>query len=149
MWIKSILSPELTLAKQELVSKKRVLDTVAELFASAVDGIDAADLFMHIVSREKLGSTGIGAGIAIPHCRFPTDGETMCACITLAQPIDFDAVDQKPVDLIFAMVVPEDAESDHLQRLAALAEALQQQSYTESLRAAQNSEELYAAAIQE
>ncbi len=149
MWIKSILSEDLVFVQQEGVSKKRVLDKVAEAFAQKFADIDAATLFKHLISRERLGSTGIGAGVAIPHCRFHTDGRTFCTCITLSEPIDFDAIDQQPVDVVFAMVVPEDSEKAHLERLAALAEALQNKDYVARVRAAKTREELFQAAIAE
>ena len=99
MQIKSLLNESLTFAKVEAASKKRVIDTIAETIAEHTNGIDASELFMHLIAREKLGSTGIGQGVAIPHCRFPTGGKTLCVCLTLEKPIDFDAVDQNPVDL--------------------------------------------------
>lgn len=148
MQIKSILSESLTFAKIEGVSKKRVIDTIAQAFAEQYDDIDADALFMHLVNREKLGSTGIGNGIAIPHCRFPTEGKTLCACFTLDSRIDFDAVDHEGVDIVFAMVVPEDAQENHLENLATLATALQNQKYVDKLRAAKTAHALYEAAIE-
>lgn len=147
MQIKSILKESLTFAHIEGTSKKRVIDTIAQTLASTSDDIDAANLFMQFVAREKLGSTGIGGGIAIPHCRFPTNGQTLCACFTLADPIDFDAVDHDGVDIVFAMVVPEDSEENHLETLASLATALQSSEYVARLREATTSHELYEAAI--
>lgn len=146
MLIKSILSEDRTLAKISDTSKKRTLETLASLFASEVNLEDSSELFSHFINRERLGSTGIGQGIAIPHCRFDTKGKTLCACLTLSNPIDFDAVDNEPVDIVFAMLVPENAESDHLETLAKLAESLQQEEYVSKLRAAENAIELYKAA---
>lgn len=147
MDIKSLLDEQLAFAKVEGVSKKRVIDTIAQAFSEHVEDIDADALFMQLVNREKLGSTGIGNGVAIPHCRFPTP-RTLCACITLDAPVDFDAVDQKGVDVVFAMVVPEDAEENHLENLATLAGVLQDPNYVNKLRAANNSDALYQAAIE-
>lgn len=147
MQIKSILSESLTFAQIEGTSKKRVIDTIAQTFAEHFDNIDASSLFMQLVAREKLGSTGIGGGIAIPHCRFPTNGRTLCACFTLAEPIDFDAVDHDGVDIVFAMVVPEESEENHLETLASLAAALQNKDYVKRLRGAPTPHELYEAAI--
>ena len=103
-------------------------------------------LFSQLVSRERLGSTGIGEGIAIPHCRFETQGATIGALITLAEPIDFDSVDNRPVDIIFAMLVPTDANEQHLSTLASLAEALQSASFVAHLRSCADDRGLYAAA---
>ena len=143
MLIESILSLERTQAKIEGSSKKRVLETLAQVFAESVEGLDVEQLYQSFINREKLGTTGIGGGIAIPHCRFNTGGETFGACLTLNQPVDFDAVDNEPVDIVFAMLVPENAESSHLELLAKLAERLQTPNYVKQLRAADNNEALF------
>jgi PTS system nitrogen regulatory IIA component len=143
MQIEAILTPSRTLNKAVGGSKKRVLETLAQLIAEDQPAISAEDVFQSLIARERLGSTGIGNGIAIPHCRFPTDGSTLGALITLQDAVDFDSVDNAPVDIVFAMLVPENAEASHLQTLAALAEALQQEDYVEKLRSADSSEELY------
>lgn len=128
-------------------SKKRALEVLAKLIAEDCDCIDTSELFEQLISRERLGSTGIGGGIAIPHCRFKTDGATIGALMTLENPIDYDASDGRPVDIIFAMLVPEDAETEHLQTLATLAECLQKPDYVDALRQADIEERLYRAAI--
>lgn len=147
MHIESILTPQRTRCHATCNSKKRALEVLAELIAEGSDNIDASELFQQLIGRERLGSTGIGEGIAIPHCRFKTEGETIGAIMTLENPIDFDSVDNKPVDIIFAMLVPEDAESEHLQVLATLAESLQQSQFVSALRHADTEEALYRAAI--
>lgn len=141
------MSEERTLANNPDTSKKRVLETLARLFSEHMNLEDSGELFQELINRERLGSTGIGDGIAIPHCRFQTNGQTLCACITLDNPIDFDAIDNKAVDVVFAMLAPEDAENSHLETLANLAEALQKPDYVNNLRNAKNSSELYSAAI--
>ncbi|WP_185235013.1 PTS sugar transporter subunit IIA [Teredinibacter franksiae] len=143
MQISSLLSEDRCKAATSDSSKKRLLENLAGIFAHAIEGTNETALFQSLVSRERLGSTGIGQGIAIPHCRFATGGETLCACITLEQPIDFDAVDGEPVDLVFAMLVPENAEDAHLQTLSSLAENLQDPSYAKRLRACHNNQELF------
>ena len=147
MPLDKMLSANRVLCGTECTSKKRALETLADLITSSVPSLNADDLFQQLITRERLGSTGIGEGIAIPHCRFPTGGVSVCAVMTLCNPIDFDAVDNQPVDLIFAMLVPEDADNDHLQNLAALAEALQGEGYAETLRAADSSNALFMAAL--
>lgn len=147
MQIESLLSLKRTLCHATCTSKKRALEMLAELIAQGTDAIDAEKLFAQLINRERLGSTGIGAGIAIPHCRFPTQGKTIGALMTLGKPIEFDAVDSKPVDIIFAMLVPEDAESEHLQTLAHLAELLQHDDFVTSLREAKSSDELFDSAL--
>lgn len=147
MQIESLLTHRRTLCHVSCTSKKRALEMLAALIAEDCDYIDADELFQQLVARERLGSTGIGDGIAIPHCRFKTAGATIGALMTLATPIEFDSVDSRPVDIIFAMLVPENAENEHLQTLAMLAERLQNPSFVESLRRAENGDDLYRAAI--
>ncbi len=147
MQIQSLLSIKRTLCHATCTSKKRTLEVLAELIAQGTEEVDAEKLFSQLISRERLGSTGIGQGIAIPHCRFPTQGRTIGALMTLEAPVEFDAVDNAPVDIIFAMLVPEDAESEHLQTLAQLAERLQSQQFVDALRKAESAQDLFDAAV--
>lgn len=147
MQIKNLISPGRTLCGVEGGSKKRALELLANTIAQDVPTIDADDLFRRLISRERLGSTGIGHGIAIPHCRVENCVGTIGALITLTEPVDFDAIDSQPVDILFAMLVPEDAHDEHLQNLAALAGALNDAGYRQRLRDAKNDTELYQAAI--
>ncbi|UTF59680.1 PTS IIA-like nitrogen regulatory protein PtsN [Gilvimarinus sp. DA14] len=147
MQIDQILSPQRTLCRIEGVSKKRALEILANTIAEQVPGMDADDIFRRLIAREKLGSTGIGHGIAIPHCRIPGCDSTLGALITLEEPIDFDAIDGEAVDVVFAMLVPAEAEDDHLKTLAALASALNEAPYRDALRRAESPEQLYQAAI--
>lgn len=119
----------------------------ANAIAQDIPAIDADELFRRLIGRERLGSTGIGHGVAIPHCRVENCTGTVGALITLAEPIDFDAIDSQPVDILFAMLVPEDAHDEHLQTLATLAGALNNPEYRQRLRRAQSDEALYQAAI--
>lgn len=145
--IEDLLSAKRTLCNAECGSKKRSLEILAELIANSAEDIDAGELFEQLIARERLGSTGIGHGIAIPHCRFKSLNHTVGALITLEKPIDFDAVDSEPVDIIFAMLVPDNAESEHLQTLAQLAEQLQKDSFVSALRNASDQSELFKLAI--
>lgn len=147
MQIQNLITPSRTLCGIEGVSKKRALEILANTIAQDVPTIDADELFRRLVAREKLGSTGIGYGIAIPHCRIDSCTNTLGALITLNQPIEFDAIDSEPVDVLFAMLVPEEAHSEHLQTLAALASALNDADFRARLRAADSDAALYAAAI--
>ena len=104
MNMQSILSPELTFCNLPGGSKKRLLETSAELIAGKVDQINANQIYEALIAREQLGSTGLGEGIAIPHCRIPKLKETIGCLIKLETPIDFDAVDKKPVDLLFFLL---------------------------------------------
>lgn len=146
MDIKQIITPERTLSGIEGVSKKRALEILANTIAEDVPAIDADDLFRRLIARERLGSTGIGHGIAIPHCRVGNCDRTLGALITLKEPIDFDAIDSEPVDVLFAMLVPEQAQDEHLQTLASLASRLNESDFRERLRQADSDRALFEAA---
>ncbi|MFL0810172.1 MAG: PTS sugar transporter subunit IIA [Agarilytica sp.] len=142
MQINAILKQDRIKANIEGGSKKRVIEMIARTFSESIESFDLDELYQNLISREKLGTTGIGGGIAIPHCRFNTNGDTYGVCLTLDSPIDFDSVDNEPVDIIFAMLVPENAESDHLAMLAQLAEQLQTGDFVSKLRSAKDNEAL-------
>ncbi len=140
------LTPNRTQSRVSCSSKKRILELLAETIASSEPDIDADELFQQFIVRERLGSTGIGEGIAIPHCRCKRNDAMIGALITLAQPIDFDSVDSKPVDIVCALLVPEKEDDQHLQTLSKLAEALQQQNYVKELRNASSDDQLFRVA---
>jgi PTS system nitrogen regulatory IIA component len=148
MNLNSILSPELTFCKVQGVSKKRLLETSAALIASKIPDVDATQIYDALIAREQLGSTGLGDGIAIPHCRIPRTQKTIGCLVQLAEPVDFDAIDNKPVDLLFFLLVPENTLAGHLDTLRMLAENFSKPEFCRRLRAANNDAELYAAATQ-
>ncbi|RYZ99064.1 MAG: PTS fructose transporter subunit IIA [Moraxellaceae bacterium] len=147
MQIKSLLTPERTCSSLEASSKKRALELLAQLIAQDIPTIDADDLLRRFLARERLGSTGVGHGIAIPHCRINNGTGAIGALITLHHPVEFDAIDAEPVDILFAMLVPEDAHDEHLKNLAALAGALTRNEFRQRLRDASDNIALYEAAI--
>ena len=142
MQISHILSPERTFASVQGVSKKRVLELIGKLVAQHTN-LDADAIYESLIAREKLGSTGFGHGIAIPHCRLTKCEQAIGALLQLDSKIDFDALDGEPVDLIFVLLVPEEATEEHLQILKMLAERLDQPTLRTALRQAANAEELY------
>ena len=146
MQIQSLLTPERTSSGLEANSKRRALELLAQLIAQDIPTIDADDLLRRFLARERLGSTGVGHGIAIPHCRINNTTGAVGALITLAQPVEFDAIDAEPVDILFAMLVPEDAHDEHLKNLAALAGALTRSEFRQRLRSASDNTALYNAA---
>ena len=148
MQIESIIKPELTFCNVEGVSKKRLLEISAELIAGKVKKVDPDEIYEALIAREQLGSTGLGNGIAIPHCRVPHCEETIGCLIKLANPIDFDAIDHKPVDLLFFLLVPENTVKGHLEVLRTLAEFFKNPQYCAGLRASQSNTDLYEAAKQ-
>ena len=107
--IDNILAPELTLCKVPASSKKRVLEFIAERIHFQDEILSDTQIFNNLVSRERLGSTGIGEGIAIPHCRLEGLDRVIGVLMTLEEPVDFDAIDNQPVDLVFALIVPKEA----------------------------------------
>ena len=147
MQINSILSQHRVACDVEAGSKKKLLEQLAQLISEDQPQLDSEELFLNLVNRERLGSTGLGGGIAIPHCRLSNCEQTLAAVIKLTQAIEYEAVDGEPVDLVFALVVPEQAHDEHLQTLASLAERLQQNAYLQQLRDAEDNHTLYQAAI--
>ncbi|BFM17425.1 PTS IIA-like nitrogen regulatory protein PtsN [Maricurvus nonylphenolicus] len=147
MEVQSILSPRRVLCGAQGGSKKRALETLAHHIAADIPTLNADELFSSLIARERLGSTGIGKGIAIPHCRLANCSGTLGALITLQDPIDFDAIDGEPVDIIFALLVPDEANDEHLQTLAGLAEKFSNPGYLAELRRADNNQALFDAAV--
>lgn len=124
-------------------SKKRVLQTLAERLASAVPGVTELDLFDQLIARERLGSTGLGQGIALPHCRLANIDRPVAALVKLDEAVDFESPDRQPVDLMFALVVPETATDEHLQLLAAVVERFNDTDTVSALRDSRDPDELY------
>jgi PTS system nitrogen regulatory IIA component len=127
----------------EATSKKRVLEQLGQRLAEAVPELNQDMVFDALLERERLGSTGLGKGIALPHARMPQITEALAAFVQLPTGIDFDAIDNQPVDLAFAMLVPLEATDEHLQLLAKLAQMFDEQDFCSALRQATTAHELY------
>lgn len=150
MNLSSLLTLERTLCRIPAANKQQALERCAHFIAEtrgASGGIDANALLLSLQARERLGSTGLGSGIAIPHCRLKNLDAVSGTLITLAEPIDFDAIDGAPVDILFVLLAPENAMQQHLSALAALAELFNQPAFRQQLRSADSAERLYEAAI--
>lgn len=147
MEIADILTRERTRCNVPGGSKKRVLEFLANLLANQNPEADQDTLYEQLLARERLGSTGIGDGVAIPHCRLPGFHQTIGMLLKLESPIDFDAIDGQPVDLVFALVVPEEHNDEHLQTLSRIAQLLQDPKQRARLRNTASDEVLYQAAI--
>ena len=143
MEIQSILNPECVIHQYECNSKKRLLETIASHLCDHNPVLDPGNVFTALIARERLGSTGIGNGIAIPHCRIAGCNQTIGVIVTLKTPIDFDAIDNQPVDVIFVLIVPENHNQDHLQTLATLAEMFSDKTRLTQIREAKDANELY------
>ena len=147
MKLSDILTPDRCLCKIQGFSKKRLLKNLSTTLGESFNNLDENQIFNSMMAREQLGSTGIGNGIAIPHCRVPECNEITGCLITLETYVDYDSTDGKPVDLIFVLIVPEEKEEDHIRTLAVLAEKFHSKNFCDSLRNAQNNDELYQHAI--
>ncbi len=147
MQLSNILTLERTLCNTAGKSKKRVFETITQFICNDVSCFDTEDLFQRLKSRERLGSTGIGKGIAIPHCRVHNCLSITGSLFTLDSPIEFDAIDDAPVDILFVLLVPEEACDDHLQALSTLAEQFSNPDYCAALRGASSNEELFQIAV--
>ena len=141
--LQTILTPGRSLVNVPGGSKKRVLEQIATLAARDLGELDAQDIFESLIAREKLGSTGFGNGIAIPHCRLSGCSSPLCAVLHLEAAVDFDAIDGAPVDLLFVLLVPEAATDEHLELLRQIASMLDRADIRERLRQASDSQALY------
>lgn len=145
--LENILTPGRSLVNVPGGSKKRVLEQIARLVAKDLPDLDAQTVFESLVAREKLGSTGFGNGIAIPHCRLSGCQSPVSAVLRLESPVDFDAIDGMPVDLLFVLLVPEAATDEHLELLRQIASMLDRSEVRERLRQAPDNDRLYQVVI--
>lgn len=127
----------------EAASKKRVLEQLGQRLAESVPELTQDLVFDALLERERLGSTGLGKGIALPHARMAQVDQAMGAFIKLNQGIDFDAIDGGPVDLAFAMLVPQEATDEHLQLLSTLARMFSDENFCSELRTTKTDQALY------
>ena len=134
MNITDLLMPDRVSCRDDLGSKKRLLEYVSELLAGSSPELTQNEIFDALINREKLGSTGLGKGVAIPHGRIASLERPACAFVKLATPVDFDATDGQPVDLIFTLLVPEDSTEEHLQVLSTIAEIFSNAGISKALR---------------
>lgn len=141
--LSEILTPERTVCCAPGVSKKRLLETIAKIVSEDKPSLIYDNVLDQLIAREKLGSTGMGQGIAIPHCRVGDCIEPLGALLTLEESISFDAPDDQPVDLLFILLVPEKAHQQHLDILAEIARLFSQADLCKRLRAARDNRSLY------
>jgi len=141
--IDSILVPGLIRKGFPGTSKKKVLEHIAGAISKEFNELTEDQLFDTLIAREKLGSTGIGQGIAIPHSRMSSCTKVVGALFVLEQEVAFDSIDNQPVDLLFVLIVPQEASSEHLELLSQIAERFNNPEFCAQLREAQDNEELY------
>jgi len=141
--IGELLDQQRVVTDSGITSKKRLMELLSELIADAAPDLGGNEVLNSLLRRERLGSTGLGRGVALPHGRLAEIDHAMGAFVKLEKPIDYDAMDAMPVDLVFALVVPEKATEGHLEILASLAEKLGSQTTCEQLRTAATSAEVF------
>ena len=142
MQIIDLLIPERVQVGVTVRSKKRLLEAAAMALAGDESELEARTIYSRLCDRERIGSTGLGYGVAIPHGRMAEAETATGAFLRLREPIQFDSPDLKPVDLVFAIVVPEHYHDEHLVLLAQLAEMFDDVSQRQRLREAEGSAEI-------
>ena len=143
MLLNSVLTPLRTLDGVPGGSKKRLIEFFSKFISQQIPTLENLEVFDNLIARERLGSTGVGEGIAIPHCRVKNCSESIGTFIRLKDQIDFDAIDGRPVDLVFILLVPEEATDEHLNLLSRLAEKFSDPEFCRKLRNAPDSDALY------
>ncbi len=128
------LDADRILLLKDVSSKKRVFELLGELLAEGLDEVQATQVSAGLQARERLGTTALGEGVAIPHCRIDNIDEIRSAVIKLEDPVEFDAPDEEKVSLFYALLVPDEATDEHLKTLASLAEFLSEQKNRNQLR---------------
>ena len=147
MDINQLIAPDRVKCFSDIKSKKRALESLGHLLSSGAVGVDPTDIFHHLVERERLGSTGLGHGVALPHARLAKQEKnqnlSLGSFIKLNKGVDFDSPDSQPADLLFALLVPEQCTDEHLQILASLAGMFSDAAFCEKLRNCETDAELF------
>ena len=141
--LSDILTLDRTIYSAIVHSKKKALEYIAETCCLSIPSLNAHDIFDSLVERERLGSTAIGHGVAIPHCRLDAAEHAIGCFMLLKEGIDFDAEDHLQVDLVFSLIVPSEAQEMHLELLSTIARHFRQETLRRQLYQATNREELY------
>ena len=150
MQIKDFISEEGIVFAPSVTSKKAALEVLSDTLAlSRFESLNKNKVLDALLAREKLGSTGLGKGIAIPHCRMPEIENINVAMLKLEEGVEYEASDDEPVFFLFCLVVPEDSNDDHLGLLASLAELLDNKQLRNSIQKSSNARELYQILIQD
>jgi PTS system nitrogen regulatory IIA component len=143
MDLPTLLAPQAVKVVSDVSSKKRLFQSISEM-AEPIVGVPSGQIFESLQERESLGPTGVGNGIALPHTRLPGLTRISGVFIRLERPIDFDAADRMPVDLIFALMAPQESGVDHLKALALVSRTLRNDDLCAKLRANSDPVALYA-----
>ena len=143
MFLQDIISRDAVLCNAHARSKKHCLEILSELLVRSQPEIQAEDIFESLIERERLGCTGLDVGVAFPRCRVEGIDQCVAAMIKLSDPIDFDAADGEPVDLVFGLMVPKDVTDSHHADIAMVTELLGDDELRQRLREATSSSALY------
>jgi nitrogen PTS system EIIA component len=143
MEIWDLLTPESVIAKLRVANKRQALQEIARR-AAALVGEDEHKVFETLLEREQLGTTGIGGGTAVPHGRLPNLTRPVGLFARLEKPVDFDAIDSQPVDLVFLLLTPSDAGANHLKALARISRLLRDRAMCAKLRGTEDGDAIYA-----
>jgi nitrogen PTS system EIIA component len=143
MEVTDLLDPSGVTSNLRVTGKRQALQELARR-AAALTGEDEHKIFESLWEREQLGSTGIGNGTAVPHGRIPGFKRALTIFARLEKPIDFDAIDSQPVDLIFLLLTPGDAGADHLKALARISRLLRNRAMCAKLRGTESADAIYA-----
>ena len=141
MTISALLSPQKIFIDTEVTSKKKLLELIANIVADRTQ-LGQSIIYSNLLNRERLGSTGLGDGFAVPHARVPDLDKTVGCFFRLKEPVNFESPDNQPVDLVFTIVIPEEATEEHLLILSALAKIFSRPEVCEAIRGAANKEEI-------
>lgn len=141
--IADLVTPRGVVAQLRAPSKRQVLQELARR-AAAMTGVPDRRIYDALVERERLGTTGIGSGVAVPHCRLPELGRLYGLFARLERPAPFEAIDDQPVDLVFLLLAPAEAGAEHLKALARISRLLRDKAMCEKLRGANSADALYA-----
>ena len=141
MTISALLSPQQIFLDTEITSKKKLLELIANVVADMTQ-LSESGIYSGLLNRERLGSTGLGQGFAVPHARVSDLDRTVACFFRLSEPVNFEAPDNQPVDLVFTIVIPEQATEEHLMILSSLASIFSRGEVCEAIRAAGSKEEI-------
>lgn len=143
MDLHELVTPKGVFAHMKVTSKKQALQTLAAR-AAEISGLPERDIFETLLERERLGSTGVGQGIAIPHGKLPELDRLHGLFVRLDNPVDFESLDDQPVDLIFLLLAPAKAGADHLKALARVSRLLRDKTNCAKIRACRDADAIYA-----
>ena len=141
MTISALLSPQSIFIDTEITSKKKLLELIANIVADRSELSESA-IYSNLLNRERLGSTGLGQGFAVPHARVNDLDKTIGCFFRLKEAVNFEAPDNRPVDLVFTIIIPEEATEEHLVILSSLASIFSHEDVCDAIRSAGSKEEI-------